>query len=414
MAFNLMDSVKGLFTNELVGKMASSFGETEGGIQKALSGAIPSVLVGLLSKAGTADGASSILNMSKDAAGSGVLGNLVNFAGSSSVLNQGVDWLKKLFGDKVGNIISMIAGFAGIRESSASTLLNAAAPAALGTLGKQVTQNNLSVSGLTSMLASQKDAILNALPSGLNLAGALGLGSLGDIGSKLSGTVSNMTGTARATATSATKAASGNKWVLPLILALAVIGILIFLARSCDNKADNTAVVQPAEVKRDSMPPAEPAAMASIKVKLPDGVELDAYKGGIEDKLVTFLNDPASKGGKDVWFDFDNLNFETGSASLTAESMKQVNNIAAILKAYPKLNVKIGGYTDKSGDAAVNKKLSQSRADAVLTALKGTGANISQLAGAEGYGSEFAKTAADAPDEERKMDRRISLGVRDK
>jgi outer membrane protein OmpA-like peptidoglycan-associated protein len=262
------------------------------------------------------------------------------------------------------------------------------------------------------LLATQKDSILNALPSGLNLAGALGLGSIGDIGSKLTGAIGNMAGSARDTAN---KAAGSNKWLMPLVLALIVIAALIYLAKSCNNKVENTATVQPEEVKPDSMPSTQPvAALASIKVKLPDGVELDAYKGGIEDKLVTFLNDPASKGGKDVWFDFDNLNFETGSASLTAESMKQVNNIAAILKAYPKLKVKVGGYTDKSGDAAVNKKLSQSRADAVLTALKGTGANISQLAGAEGYGAEFAKAAADAPDEERKLDRRISLGVREK
>lgn len=412
MAFNLMDSVKGLFTNELVGKMASSFGETEGGIQKALSGAIPTVLAGLLNKAGTADGATSILNMAKDATGGGLPGNLLNFSGNSSIINQGFDWLRKLFGDKVGNITSMIAGFAGIRESSASTLLSTAAPAALGTLGKQVTQNNLSVSGLTSMLASQKDSIMSVLPSGLNLAGALGLGSLSDIGGKLTGAIGNMAGSARDTAA---KAAGGNKWLMPLILGLIVIAVLIFLARSCNSKTENTATVQPADVKPDSLPATQPAAaMASIKVKLPDGVELDAYKGGIEDKLVTFLNDPATKGGKDVWFDFDNLNFETGSASLTTESLKQVANIAAILKAYPKLKIKIGGYTDKSGDATVNKKLSQSRADAVVKALKGTGANISQLEGAEGYGAEFAKAAADAPDEERKMDRRISLGVRDK
>ncbi|MEP7318208.1 MAG: hypothetical protein ABI921_05695, partial [Panacibacter sp.] len=76
---------------------------------------------------------------------------------------------------------------------------------------------------------------------------------------------------------------------------------------------------------------------ASIKVGLPGGIELDAFKGGIEDKLVAFLNDPQSKAGKDVWFDFDNLNFKTGNAELTAESYGQVQNIAAILKAYPKL-----------------------------------------------------------------------------
>lgn len=414
MSFNLIDSVKGLFTNELAGKMASSFGESEGGIQKAIGGAIPAVLAGLLNKAGTSDGASSILNLSKEAAGSGLLSNLSAFTGGGNLVGKGLEWLKKLFGDKADNIINMIAGYAGIRESSAASVLSVAAPAALGTLGKQVTQNNLNTAGITSLLASQKDSILNALPSGLNLAGALGLGSLGDIGSKLSSAFSGAAGTARATAAKATS--TGNKWLLPLILALIVIGALWYFMKGCNKTADNVAVT-PGDTTTQTVPaqdvPAEPS-LASIKVKLPDGVELDAYKGGIEDKLVTFLNDPASQGGKDVWFDFDNLNFQTGSAELTAESMKQVSNIAAILKAYPKLKIKIGGYTDKSGDASINKKLSQERADATLAALKNTGANKDQLVGAEGYGSEFAKAAADAPDAERKLDRRIAIGVREK
>lgn len=418
MSFNLIDSVKGLFTNELAGKMASSFGESEGSIQKAIGGAIPAVLAGLLNKAGTSDGASSILNLSKEAAGSGLLGNLSAFTGGGNLVGKGLEWLKKLFGDKADNIISMIAGFAGIRESSAASVLSVAAPAALGTLGKQVTQNNLNTAGLTSLLASQKDSILNALPSGLNLAGALGLGSLGDIGSKLSSAFSGATTTATtaARATAAKATSTGNKWLLPLILALIVIGALWYFMKGC-NKTANDVSITPADTTTQTVPaqetPAEPS-LASIKVKLPDGVELDAYKGGIEDKLVTFLNDPASKGGKDVWFDFDNLNFQTGSAELTAESNKQVNNIAAILKAYPKLKIKIGGYTDKSGDASINKKLSQERADATLAALKNTGANKDQLVGAEGYGSEFAKAAADAPDAERKLDRRIAIGVREK
>lgn len=412
MSFNLVDSVKSMFTNDVTTKLASSFGESEGGIQKAIGGSIPAVLAGLLNKAGTSEGASSILNLSKEAAGSGLLSNLAGFAGGgSSFIGKGLDWLRRLFGDKVDHLTSLIAGFAGIRESSASSVLSVAAPAALGTLGNQVTQQNLGVSGLTSLLASQKDSILSALPSGLNLAGALGLGSLSDLGSRLTGTYSNAATTARATAAQTTR--RGNRWVMPLILALIAIGALYYLIKGCNNQAEDVGVIPAA----DTLPTntaVETPAMASIKVVLPDGVELDAYKGGIEDRLVAFLNDPASQGGKDVWFDFDNLNFETGSATLTAESMKQVNNIAAILKAYPKLKIKIGGYTDKSGDAAVNKKLSQDRADATLGALRNTGANGAQLTGAEGYGSEFATVAADAPDGERRKDRRIAVGVREK
>jgi outer membrane protein OmpA-like peptidoglycan-associated protein len=132
--------------------------------------------------------------------------------------------------------------------------------------------------------------------------------------------------------------------------------------------------------------------------------------------LVTYLNstDPADSISKNRWFDFDNLNFKTGSAEMTDESSKQTNNIAAILKAYPKVRIKIGGYTDKTGNEDANMKLSQQRAEAVTTALKTTGANAGQLTDPEGYGSQFAKAAADAPDEERKKDRRIAINVRNK
>ena len=59
-------------------------------------------------------------------------------------------------------------------------------------------------------------------------------------------------------------------------------------------------------------------------------------------------------------------------------------------------------------------KLSQERAAAVFDALKKINGNPEQLTGAEGYGSQFAKASAEAPDEERMKDRRISLGIRAK
>ena len=45
------------------------------------------------------------------------------------------------------------------------------------------------------------------------------------------------------------------------------------------------------------------------------------------------------------------------------------DNIAAILKAFPKAKFKIGGYTDKTGDEPGNMKLSNDRAKAVKDAL---------------------------------------------
>lgn len=152
----------------------------------------------------------------------------------------------------------------------------------------------------------------------------------------------------------------------------------------------------------------------ALKLSLPGAVELDVNKGGIEDQLIAFIQKGYENIGEDslkkIWFDFDNINFNTGSAVLTPESQRQVDNLAAILKAYPALKLKIGGYTDKTGNESVNKKISSDRAIAVKTALEKAGVGT-QITGAEGYGSEFAKYAADAPEPDRVKDRRIAVRI---
>ena len=403
MAFNLLETVNGLFTKDLISKAATTLGEGENRIEKAVSAVVPSVLTGILNKAGSGRTvAGNLLDMAKQASGSGVLGNLGNLlTGAGGGISSLMNMAGTLFGDKLGNITSLISGYAGIKPSSASTLINLATPAALGAIGKHATQNDLDTGGFISMLMNQKDRILGAIPSGLGLASALGLGNLNDIGRKLGNVATGVTGEAR----------KGMRWLPFALLVILAVGLLWFLSR------DRRTKIPPADTAISSVPaPTTTPAVtpASIKVTLPDGTELDALRGGIEDRLVIFLNNPASVPGKDVWFDFDNLNFEPGSANITAESQRQLNNIAQILKAYPKTKIKIGGYTDRTGDEAVNKKLSLDRAEAVNAALKSFGTNQSQLLSPEGYGSEFAKVPATASEEERKPDRRISVSVREK
>jgi outer membrane protein OmpA-like peptidoglycan-associated protein/uncharacterized protein YegP (UPF0339 family) len=154
---------------------------------------------------------------------------------------------------------------------------------------------------------------------------------------------------------------------------------------------------------------------ASAEVMLKGGQKIKAYTGGVEERLVKFLDnasasfDAESKSAN--WYDFDNLNFNTGTSTISNTSMVQIENLAAILKAYPGLKIKVGGYTDKKGNDASNMKLSQSRADAVIAALKGKGTNVAQLTGAEGYGETLAKIAESASDEARRADRRTAVRV---
>jgi outer membrane protein OmpA-like peptidoglycan-associated protein len=417
MSFNLMDAAKGLFTSELLGKASSFLGESEGGISKAMTGIVPTVLSGLLSKTSTHEGAGAVAHMVNEQSSSGILGNLGGFFGNDGggLLNKGAGLLSSLFGGKSDGITSLISNFAGVKSSTATSLLSMALPAVLGLIGKQVGGGG--ASGIASLLSSQKDNIAAAMPAGLNLSSILG-----GAGS----TVSNMASTAKAATThyaaeTVEKTGGGSmRFLLPLLLlAAAAMGAYYFFNK---NKGDNTehaatTVTETAKDTSTAVPvPAMVGGKESLKVKLADGTEIDAFKGGVEDKLVAFLSTNWKALGADslkkIWYDFDNLNFDLGKSTITAESMGQVKNLAAILKAYPDAKIKVGGYTDKKGNAGGNKKLSQSRADAVIAALKGLGSNAAQLLGGEGYGSEFATVPAEAGDEERRKDRRTAVSVR--
>lgn len=206
--------------------------------------------------------------------------------------------------------------------------------------------------------------------------------------------------------------------LLPLLL-LAFLAAGVYYLFGAGTSTSEEHIAAATETAHETADSAKPVMMEttkeSLKVKLINGTEIDAYKGGIEDKLVAFLNTDYKALGADslkkTWFDFDNLNFKTASAELTPESQKQVDNMTAILKAYPAVKLKIGGYTDKVGDEAINKKLSADRATAVKTALDKAGVGA-QITDAEGYGSAFAKHAADAPESERVTDRHVSVSVR--
>lgn len=145
------------------------------------------------------------------------------------------------------------------------------------------------------------------------------------------------------------------------------------------------------------------------------GTKLNAYENGLESRMVTFLNGGGfEKAANDqalasTWYDFDNVNFEMGSSDkLLGDSQKQLQNLAAILKAYPTAKIKIGGYTDKTGNEEANMKLSQSRAEYIRKVLTDLGVG-NQIVSAEGYGSKFAKVAAEASDAERASDRKMAV-----
>jgi len=143
-------------------------------------------------------------------------------------------------------------------------------------------------------------------------------------------------------------------------------------------------------------------------LKLDNGKELSVAMTGVEGKLLDFIKSD-NVVDKTTWFYFDRLTFETGSATLKPESQEQLKNVAEVMNAYPNVNVKLGGYTDNTGNANANLKLSNDRAQSVKAELVKMGIADSRLE-AEGYGQQYPVASNDT-DEGRAQNRRISVRV---
>jgi outer membrane protein OmpA-like peptidoglycan-associated protein len=395
MSWNFLGAVQSHFSHEIVSKAANYLGEPEATIKKGIDTVIPIALAGIVKKAEEGN-AESLLNFAKQAADSGILSSLKdNFTqGGGGIPSGGPGLISALFGDEFGSIANAISGFTGLKGASTSSLFGSIVPMALGLLGKFAKDSHSAPGAIASLLSHQKESILSAIPAGFDTSKLL----------KTAGGTSFLSAPAKPVVN------TSNKWLTPLLLLLALAALLWFFLRGCgDTKPEVPAVMHDTITKTNIVV----VDREPLKVKLPNGVELNAYKGGIEDLLVAFLNDSNAQAGKDNWFDFSDLNFTFGTAEIVPESKKELENIIEILKAYPNVKIKVGGYTDKVGEEAANKKISQARAEAVQAALQAAGVGA-QVEGAEGYGSEFAKFPASAPEEDRIKDRRVSVSVRAK
>ena len=127
-------------------------------------------------------------------------------------------------------------------------------------------------------------------------------------------------------------------------------------------------------------------------------------------RLILLLSDSWNRDNSGTqWFEFDRLTFHTGSSNLTPESRAQVQNIADIMSAFATTRIKIGGYTDNAGDPAANQRLSEARAQRVMTELISLGVNALRIE-AQGYGEQHP-VADNATAEGQARNRRIAIRV---
>lgn len=151
-----------------------------------------------------------------------------------------------------------------------------------------------------------------------------------------------------------------------------------------------TVAVAPGEARGElaPVPPAEAAA------PLPPGAG-----AGLLERLLEFGH-----------VQLRGVDFEPGSAAVTAGSAASLDRVARALAARPELSVLVVGHSDNQGPLADNVTLSRRRAEAVRAALIERGIDGARL---EAQGAGFlAPVASNASEEGRALNRRVELVLR--
>ena len=398
MSSNLLDSLTGLVTPDVVSAASRQLGDSESAISTGLGASFSSILLGLVAKSASPEALRPAFDLIANPANDGSAlddpRQLLSVSPSSPIASLGGNFLNSIFGSRLPTVTNAVGNTVGLRGSSAASLLNMAAPLVMGLLGTRVRKARLDSTGLSDLLAGQRDWIFDAAPAGVS--SALGIG------------VPRMS--PQRVVMEPPRESSGSRWLWPALAAIALIAVLWGMTRS--RSGAQVASLDPAGAVTGAVTAVSDAAGelgALVKRELPGGLEINVPERGTESNLIAFIEDRTRPVDETTWFDFDRLSFETGSAELHPASREQLLNVAAVLKAYPSVELKIGGYTDNTGGNAANLRLSQARADNVRKELISSGIEPDRLE-AEGYGSAHP-VADNSSTEGRAKNRRISLRV---
>jgi outer membrane protein OmpA-like peptidoglycan-associated protein len=132
-----------------------------------------------------------------------------------------------------------------------------------------------------------------------------------------------------------------------------------------------------------------------------------ALRARLSDQLNSILQTHDSVRGLIV--NMSDVLFDTGKYTLKPGAREKLAKVAGILLAYPGLEIEVGGYTDNVGSDALNRTLSENRADSVRDYLVQLGVAKASVT-AKGFGNSDP-VAENNDASGRQQNRRVELVV---
>ena len=216
---NVVSNIMQTLTPDIVNRIGSTIGLDSERTQSAIGAAVPGLLAGLSHVAITPGGAQRLADAA--AQQNGILGNftgMLSNGGQPQLIEKGSMVYSKLLGAQDAPLLSSAVGnYAGVSQGKTINLLGMLTPVVMGAIVKE--QTGLPDGrGIASFLATQKDAILNALPAGFGKL-LMGVGLLDGISHVANSTARGATfaaSTARRTASDAGYRAGSTATTAPM------------------------------------------------------------------------------------------------------------------------------------------------------------------------------------------------------
>ncbi|GAA4371604.1 OmpA family protein [Hymenobacter koreensis] len=444
MTQNVLEEVSACFTAPAVSQASAAVGESEAGVRKALPKVVPLVLSSLIKLTEQIGGPEVVWTMAHhahdydDAPNASVAPTAAVGKGAA---RRGRELMKSLLADTYSGRVETVASASGIRPAAVEDLLGIVAPVMLDVLDRHVAQDNLDSAALSRWLQTQRSSVSGIFAEEAAQPSKSPVVTVPATAPTPEAPVHNSFSSPERIAAGAQ--GSAPRWLWPALLVLAAIAAGFWLGQSRSPQPQpavapglalaGTAAAESAPMRVLPAPAPRKAASPTtapgrydaasenyiydtgkpVRLTLIDGSTQTVGVNSTENKLYHFLADASEQvdpvNRTKGWINFDRVYFDAKKATLTDESMGQLRNVASILKSFPDAHVKIGGYTDSTGNFMANLKLSEQRATAAMAALVDMGISASRIE-MKGYGMKHAVASNETP-VGRALNRRISVRV---
>src|SRR5262245_6934486 len=157
MASNLLDELSAAVGPQLLSAASAQLGESQSSVSKGLLAALPLLLGALTEKAQDPSMLSRIMSLLTSRANSpDVLTNpnaiLAGEPSATGMTELAGNLLSSVFGGQTGAVTQALSEYAGVRSTSASSLMTLASGLVTAALGERVRRQGLNGAGLLSLL----------------------------------------------------------------------------------------------------------------------------------------------------------------------------------------------------------------------------------------------------------------------